>query len=59
MSVRGKPLGNGFYDRDGELHVDLEEFVVAAGGDPRSEEDLATAIRAIEREGIPVEVREK
>jgi hypothetical protein len=50
------------YDWRGELHVDLEEFVEAAGGDPTSDADRAKAIEAIERgvgSKLPIEVRLK
>jgi hypothetical protein len=62
--VRGKRLAPGIYEQGDELHVDLEEFVLAAGGDPTSDADRAKAIEAIQRVGaeaqIPeVEVREK
>lgn len=59
---KGKRLAPGVYDWRGELHVDLEEFVEAAGGDPTSDADRAKAIEAIERgvgSKLPIEVRLK
>lgn len=61
---QGKRLAPGVYDWRGEMHVDLEEFVTAAGGDPTSDADRAKAIEALQRFGeeseIPeVEVRHK
>lgn len=59
---QGKRLAPGVYDWRDELHVDLEEFVTAAGGDPTSDADRAKAIEAIERGvggGIPIEVQLK
>jgi hypothetical protein len=49
----------GVYDTpDGTMHIDLEQFLAAAGGNPRSERDRATAMRAIARvlarEGIEI-----
>lgn len=54
-------IAPGIYELGEELHVDLEEFVLNAGGDPTSDRDRATALHAIERvfAGIPAEVREK
>ena len=54
-------LGPGAYDHDGELHIDLEEFVIASGGDPDNPADRARALEVIKRvagaEGIPVDER--
>jgi hypothetical protein len=58
-----RKLAPGVYDHDGELHVDFEEFIRAAGGNPASPADRETAERAIRRvaarQGIPVEERDK
>jgi gluconate kinase len=54
-----KRLGPGIYEQGDELHVDLEELVAAAGGDPTSDEDRAKAIEELRKVGIPVEVRSK
>lgn len=59
---QGKRLAPGVYAVGDELHVDLEEFVTAAGGDPTSDADRVKAMEAIERGvdgGIPIEVQLK
>jgi hypothetical protein len=54
----GVMLMPGIYDWNGELHVDIDEFVLAAGGNPASEVDRDTAARVIARvstaQGIPI-----
>lgn len=60
-----KRLQPGIYEVGDELHVDLEEFVAAAGGDPTSDADREKAIVAIQEalarndRGIPIEVQLK
>jgi hypothetical protein len=55
---QGDRYGPGIYAWNGELHVDEEEFVRAAGGDPTNPKDVETARRVIRRagaeRGIPV-----
>jgi hypothetical protein len=54
----GVALMPGVYDWHGELHVDADEFIIAAGGDPASQADREAAARVIARicaeQGIPV-----
>lgn len=57
-----KRLGDGFYDDGhGGLHVDVDEFVSACGGDPRCQADVDKALDAIRDSAgeIPVLVLEK
>ena len=58
-----KPLGPGVYSTpDGSMHVDLDAYILAAGGNPNSERDRETALRTLHQvmaeRGIPVEERE-
>jgi hypothetical protein len=54
----GVALMPGIYDYNGELHVDINEYILACGGDPASEADREAAARVIARVGaeqsIPV-----
>lgn len=64
MSIPGaRKLAPGVYDHDGELHVDLEEFIRAQGGNPydaRDREIAENAIRTVAAEwGVPVAERDK
>jgi hypothetical protein len=53
-----KTVGRGFYEVGDELHIDIDEYIVASGGDPADLRDRATALRIIlevaEGHGIPV-----
>lgn len=62
-------LGPGVYAVGDSMHIDVEELVIAAGGNPHSDQDCATAIEAVRRvflnetaadgNPIPMEVRLK
>lgn len=59
----GEVLAPGVYAYQGELHLDLEAFVIASGGDPTDEQDVHKAIEKVieiaEERGIEVEIGEK
>jgi hypothetical protein len=45
----GAALMPGIYEHDGELNIDLDEYIRACGGDPASKADRRTACRVIAR----------
>ena len=54
-----RQLSPGFYAYANKLHIDLDEFIRAAGGNPRSEVDRALAERIVHEKAadlaIPVD----
>lgn len=62
MTGDARRLMPGIYDRNGELHINLDEFIVAAGGDPGNPQDVSTAEEAIVKVaaewGIPTDTVE-
>ena len=62
LREESRPLGPGIYAAaDGAMHIDLEDFVIASGGDPESKADCEKALEIIQRaasdHGIPIEER--
>lgn len=45
----GVALMPGVYDYHGEVHVDLDEYILACGGDPESQVDRETALAVLDR----------
>lgn len=55
---RGKRFGPGIYGWKDQLHVDLDEMISGAGGDPKDPHDRANAEAALRRVagemGLPI-----